>query len=448
MITRGITNGAVLQRRGNESDFILSADKAPALVYSGVSEGTAEAAEVGPGRYRITGIPCGGPYTLRAGEQVFHDVYIGDVWMLAGQSNMQGVGWYAPEDLVFAGENDVRALYMDNQWRRAKHPLHREFTAYDKVHTEVLHALPPSTSFNGVGPGLAFAQQMKRITGVPQGLICSAHGGTSLDQWSPAGKALGPDKSLYAAMLRRFADNGSHIRGIFWFQGCADAFENRGFDFRERTEALILACRDDMGYEGEALPFVQVQLGRVVHVKLPGLEENWTQIREAQRLISYEIPDTVTLSSVTCELDDLIHISGRSHRVLGRYAADVMASLCGYRPCTPPPVLSHCEMLRHPISGWATVDVTFDNLIGGLTSEGRPSGFCLAEKGKAPDTDFVYAVSLEGDTARLRIHREIPEVAGMALYYGYGLNPYANLTDRAGRAVPCFGPVAVPIKEE
>ncbi len=448
MTLRGIKDGCVLQRGVCGSDFIIETDISLEKVeYTGASCGTASVYKAGKGFYRVKGIPCGGPYEVTAGEKTFRSVYVGDIWMLAGQSNMQGVGWYSPDDLTYSAKEDVRALYMENEWRPAKHPLHREFMAYDKVHTEVLHALPPSTNFNGVGPGLSFAVRMSDITGVPQGLICSAHGGTSLDMWSPAGKKTGPDKSLYAAMLRRFYDTGRHIKGIFWFQGCADAFENRGGDFLYRTVDFIASCREDMTFFGEKLPFVQVQLGRVVHVKLPGLEENWTVIREAQRKIPDIAEDTATLSSVTCDLDDLIHISGKSHKKLGRYAADVMACMCGYRPCVMPPVLKKCILLRHPVSGWATIDVTFDNLTGGLAAQGRPSGFALAERGKAPETDLVYDVSLEGDTARLRIHREIEEVEDLLLYYGYGLNPYANITDEAGRAVPCFGPIKIEIRK-
>ncbi len=448
MIIHGIADGCVLQRGADGSDVIFRADgEINEISYSGASRGNAGIEKISDGVFRITGIPVGGPYEVKAGGKTYRDVYVGDLWMLAGQSNMQGVGWYSRQDLAFRGEDDVRALYMENEWRPARHPLHREFMAYDKVHTEVLHALPPSTDFNGVGPGLSFAQRMKSVTGVPQGLICSAHGGTSLENWNPAGKKDGPGKSLYAAMLRRFYDTGSHIKGILWFQGCADAFEDGGRDFGERTEKFIRSCRDDMNYCSEKLPFVQFQLSRVVHEKLPGLEENWTLIREAQRLIPYETEDTVTLGTITCELDDLIHISGKSHVRLGRYAADVMASMCGYRPSAMPPVLKKCVMFRHPVSGWATVDVTFDNVIGGLASEGRASGFSLAEPGKPPAIDYVYDVSLDGDTARLRIHREIGDVKGLLLYYGYGLNPYANVTDAAGRAMPCFGPVGFEIRE-
>ena len=46
--------------------------------------------------WRLTGIPVGGPYTLtisdKNGEVDFDNIYVGDVWILAGQSNMEGAG--------------------------------------------------------------------------------------------------------------------------------------------------------------------------------------------------------------------------------------------------------------------------------------------------------------------------------------------------------------------
>ena len=59
----------------------------------------------------------------------------------------------------------------------------------------------------GAGPGVSFANEMFRLTGVPQGLICCAHGGTTMAQWDPKLKKDG-DNSLYGAMLNRVKRNG------------------------------------------------------------------------------------------------------------------------------------------------------------------------------------------------------------------------------------------------
>ncbi len=452
---RGLMNGCVLQRGSdNRSDFLLQTDEPIGSVLyhplapqgeaarSSEEEGQAGIEPYADSLVRITGIPAGGPYRVVINRRyAFEPVYVGDLWVLAGQSNMQGVGWYREGDRQ-PPDDEVRALYMENIWRAAAHPLHSEWKAFDPVHTKVLHAVPPDTDYNGVGPGVSFGLRMKELTGVPQGLICCAHGGTSMAQWSPALRGLGPGGSLYAAMLRRFLDCGSHIRGIFWYQGCADAFEHTDDVFEEALTALISACRRDLSYGDEALPILQVQIGRVVHRPLPGLTESWSSIREIQRRLSDVLPDLLTLSSVTLTLDDLIHLDGVSQDRLGRQAAEAIHEYL--RSGKRPPRLASCRLYSHPVSGRAAIDLRFDGLCGGLCAGGRVGGFTIAPQGKPPAEDTVYAVSLSGDTATLRLHRPTEEALGCDLYYGYGLDPYANLTDGRKRAIPCFGPIRLP----
>ncbi len=444
----GIKNGMIMQRGNDDTcDIIVKSSEAlESFEFSGEITGKAEMISEEKGKYRIRGIPVGGPYTLDVDGEYYNDIYVGDVWVLAGQSNMQGVGWYTEADLSFEGDSFVRALYMEDKWGKAKHPLHSEWKAVDAVHTKVLGAIPPDTDYNGVGPGLAFGQRLYELTGVPQGLICSAHGGTSMAQWDPDIKNRGPEGSLYAAMQRRVMSNGGHIRGVFWFQGCADAFENRADCFYENTKKLINSVKADFLYPDEIpIAFIQVQLGRVIHKKLPMLEENWAVIREAQRLLSEELENVYTLSAINTELDDLIHISRESHTKLGKYAAETAyAHMNGRKPMIP--TLFGAVMYRHPVSGWAAVDVAFDGILGNLTSEGRANGFCLAPKGEAPTIDTVYSISLCGNKATLRLHYNVEDVNEYELYYGYGLNPYANLTDSGGHAMPCFGPVKIQPK--
>lgn len=333
---------------------------------------------------------------------------------------------------------------MENEWRPAKHPLHREYMAFDRVHVDVIGAVPPDTDYNGVGPGVSFALKMKELTGVPQGLLCCAHGGTDLNQWSPKISKLGPGKSLYAAMIRRFTDNGSHIKGIFWYQGCADAFENNSANFKILTEEFIKSSRNDMQFQfdHDYIPFLQVQIGRVVHKKLPGLEENWLKIREEQRRLSEEIDGVYTISSINLELDDLIHLSGESQKHLGKIAAEILFKHITFGKAKTP-YLKAVRIYKHPISGWATIDAEFGGLIGDLISSGRATGFTLSKKGKYPDTDMIYSVELNKNIATMRLHYELNEIKDYELYYGFGLNPYANITDEFGRSIPCFGPVCL-----
>jgi sialate O-acetylesterase len=54
---------------------------------------------------------------------------------------------------------------------------------------------------------------------------------------------------------------------------------------------------------------------------------------------------------------------------------------------------------------------------------------------------FEAAVGPTPDSVTLKLIGPIPR--GVQLWYGYGLDPYCNLTDGLDMAVPAFGPVAL-----
>src|SRR6202023_1447306 len=85
----------------------------------------------------------------------------------------------------------------------------------------------------GSGLGLPFAVEMVARTGIPVGLVPCAHGGTSMDQWSPALKDREGD-SLYGSMYRRFVAVGGRVRGVLWYQGESDASAKAAPEFEQK----------------------------------------------------------------------------------------------------------------------------------------------------------------------------------------------------------------------
>ena len=83
----------------------------------------------------LKGIPVGGPYEvcLAAGSENLRlkAVYVGDVWLLGGQSNMEGCGRM---DVPDPADLRVRAFSMDREWRVAQEPLHVLASSPDPVH--------------------------------------------------------------------------------------------------------------------------------------------------------------------------------------------------------------------------------------------------------------------------------------------------------------------------
>jgi sialate O-acetylesterase len=414
----------------------------PLRGFDGVSVGAAQRARF---RGRLQGLPAGGPYEieLRVESDAGHildsclvrNVMVGDVWILAGQSNMAGDGL-----LKEAAKPDprVRAFYMHDRWGVARDPIHNVADSMDPVHggrgdgkCSARRGRPGAV---GTGPGVAFGREMQRRTGVPQGLIPCALGGTSMAQWDPARKG-DEGRSLYGAMRRRFVKNGSRVAGVVWYQGCAEASESGVAAYSGRMKALVRAMRRDL--RNPRLPFVLVQIARVFGAE-PAHARWWNAIQDQQRRLSYAIARCAVVPAVDLDMEDAVHLSGAGQNRLGARLAQAMSVLMGDRKAGKPPIgLGKVVCDRHPINGTTDIQVQFSNVMGRLQSAGKPSGFSVRV---ASGGEALYRVRLKGDRAILNTAAGFGSTA--LLYYGYGTAPWCNITDSADRSLPVFGPVS------
>lgn len=393
-------------------------------------------------------VPTGGPYTLevRSGGGEASDrvagLLVGDLWVLAGQSNMEGVG-----DLVDVQPPNglVNSFDQTDRWGIAEEPLHRLADAADRVHWRRNPRKEPekltgeallkfiANRRKGAGLGLPFAAEMVRLTGVPVGLVPCAHGGTSMDQWSPALREQGGD-SLYGATLRRVRRVGGKVAGILWYQGESDANPKAAPVFQQKFEGLVASFRSDFGQP--ELPFYYVQIGR--HVAITNVAE-WNAVQEMQRQAEPTIPRSGMAPAVDLTLDDGIHVGVEDLKRLGARLARLACRdlFAGHAGCAgiqrgPRPVSARFEngILR----------VEFSQVNGKLVSEGRPAGFSI-HAGTGEPAALIYRIRLEGGAALLHIGGKLPE--GATLRYGAGKDPYCNIRDAADMAVPVFGPLAI-----
>ena len=378
-------------------------------------------------------LPVGGPYEVGAARQVL----VGDLWVLAGQSNMEGVG-----DLVEVESPSpfVHSFQSCERWAIAAEPLHWLAESPRPVHHALLGRDPIPDSpeqrdplrGKGVGPGLAFAKEYYARTGVPVGLIPSAHGGTSLTQWDPGLRDRGGD-SLYGATMERIAAVGGKIAGVLWYQGESEANPQDAEHFHDRASALTEAFRRDL--RRPDLPFYFVQIGCVFGDAGQGWgwsPEAWSTVREAQRRLAGVLPHSGMVTAIDLELDDLIHIGTPGQARLGRRLAGVATG----RP-TP-------DLVGARVEG-PSVRVAFSGLQGRLQAAGRPSGFSLRDAA-GRELPMVYKTTLDGSTAVLYLaldaqYNEARLQEGTYLWYGWGCRPYCNVTDDADMAIPAFGPL-------
>ncbi|MCW3061353.1 MAG: hypothetical protein JWQ02_3174 [Capsulimonas sp.] len=383
----------------------------------------------------VVELKTGGPYEVGDATEIL----VGDLWVLAGQSNMEGCG--RPIDMETSSPL-VHSFQSKEVWAVAEEPLHWLDESPRPVHRKINGMPPPLETLeprptgraNGSGLGLTFAKLIQARTGVPVGLIPCAHGGTSMDQWSPERDATEGDNSLYGATLSRIRVNGGKVAGILWYQGESDADGASVPLYMDRMVALIQAFRRDL--DQPDLPFYLVQLGSYVTAGAPGEAARWSAIRAEQRRLTTALPNVGMASAIDLDLDDGIHISTAGLKRLGKRLANVA---CGF----PTPTLAGVEKIQSSIGNYVTLRVSFDGARGGLRAEGRPTGFTLRDSDDA-DTHQIFKTTLEGDAAILHLSVETLPV-GLTLWYGYGLDPYCNITDAEDAAVPAFGPISLPV---
>ncbi len=81
------------------------------------------------------------------------DILVGDLWILAGQSNMQGAGVLAR---VEEPSKRVHSLDLADRWSVAREPLHQMWEAVDPVYWT------KSARSAGLGPSPSREERRKR----------------------------------------------------------------------------------------------------------------------------------------------------------------------------------------------------------------------------------------------------------------------------------------------
>lgn len=446
----GIQSGMVMQRdERNECVCVIGAACCGMLRTS-----LGSLTPLDNGRYQLRGIPTGGPYALTLsddeGAASFDHLYVGDVWLLGGQSNMEGVG-YIEDDPGYRPSPLIRSLRMDNQWVVAHPILHQYWLSPYPVYNSHESAPAPGTrQERGVGPGYYLAQEMLRRTGVPQGLISGALGGSCMGQWNPDRAPEEKGNNLYWTTMERVRLGGGRVRGIFWYQGCSEANEGGAGIFVENMKRMVAAFRRDL--EDAQLPFVQVQICRFTLPFGEGSDIWWNRIRELQRTLDTEIPVLDTVAVTNASMTDGIHISAASQMALGKNAAESMFRFCfdpeGKSTLFAPALERIFIATGRPRFGGA-IGVRYRNIHGVLRADGVPTGFALSSSPSRIDMAQICRVELEGNTVYLR--HELPEERLPELYcsYFFGTDSYANITDGAMRPLPAFGPLSlVDIRKE
>jgi len=278
-------------------------------------------------RWEITfeHVPAGGLYRIETymeyegwdglsstrGDMV-HNLGVGDIFVVAGQSNAAGRSKNTIED---SPELGVHLLRDSGVWALATHPL-GETTG--SVHIGHFENHNP-----GHTPWLHFAKLLKRELGYPIGLVMSAYGGAPLRWWNPE-----ENGSLHCNMLEQLADYRIHPKAVLWYQGEAEGYENAAESYLARFTQYVAALRRDLAQPD--LPVITVQVNRCMNPADLALDRQWGMVRQAQVEAARTIPGVYVLPSTDVALYDFIHNSAQGNLVIGeRCARCALAELYG-----------------------------------------------------------------------------------------------------------------------
>ena len=244
-----------------------------------------------------------------------------DLWLLAGQSNMDGRG--KAKDLPAAEREAVPgvSIFYRNPLASSERfcPLAPGFSWPPGYRGKL-----PSEAF---GPELSFARALRKgAPDVPLALIKGSRGGSSLrtdwrlgepDQPKTQGECYRCFVETWKLATAALAADGStfRLRGLLWHQGEADSGLSQA-DYLDLLTRFIARVRADVGRA--ELP---VLIGEVYD---NGKRDN---VRAAQRQAAEAIPHTVFVSAAGLQtFDNGTHFDAASQVTLGeRFAAAALA---------------------------------------------------------------------------------------------------------------------------
>ena len=268
-------------------------------------------------------------------------VYVGDVFVAAGQSNMevnytqyyntknlkldpnaspQGVFKYKdlPETIDDA---NVHFIVARNEAGTSQFPVAKEnqssWTEATKTNSQRLSYLAQF-----------FARELRESSpNVPIGIIQTAWGGTTINRHIKGG-------DIYASHIVTL--QGYPVAGVLWYQGCNDAVTNAdALAYGSQFTALINQYREV--FDDKELPFLYVQLAR-----WPGYQ--YTQIVRQAQLSALDNPNLNSTGNVgmTVSIDTdkgtsaTIHPLGKE--ILAKRMADQWKAMRGKKTVPSGPV--------------------------------------------------------------------------------------------------------------
>ncbi len=390
------------------------------------------------------------------------DVYVGEVWVCSGQSNMEmSLGGCADAKTHIENSANPKIRLFTVQKATADTPQ-------DNVNGKWVECGPKTVGgFSGVG--YFFGRDLQKALNVPVGLIHSSWGGTICEAWTPmhaleavpslnkeivepykvnypkqvekykedlkkyeaaaeaakkegkpAPKAPGnpstnPNRPavLYNAMIHPIENYA--IKGAIWYQGESNA--GRAEQYKTLFPTMIESWRKV--YHNDELGFYFVQLAPFMKIEEKPTDTDWARLREAQ-LVTLKLPHT-GMSVITDVGDEKDIHPKRKEPVGARLALAALATTYGQKNEPLGPLY---EALK--VDGDKAV-LSFKHVGKGLECKGEKLvGFTVAGE----DGVFHNAnAEIKGDKVVVSCEQVAKPIA---VRFGWANYPVTNLFNKDG----------------
>ncbi|MCA9201602.1 MAG: sialate O-acetylesterase, partial [Planctomycetales bacterium] len=411
---------------------------------------------------------AGGPFSLTvAGDgstAKVEDVYVGEVWLCSGQSNM--------------AMTVNRAANFEQEAAAAKFPQIRMFKESSAHATEPQEkpagswtVCSPETVAGFSATAYFFGRELHQELGVPVGLVNSSVGGTSIESWTSmpaqvnapgvqprlqawrsddeafdadaaqaryeqalkawekrrdAAKAAGtpiprrPAQPTQPRQDRNYPSNlfngkinplvGYTIRGAIWYQGENNAGRGYAHVYEAQLRTLIGDWRTRWG-QGD-FPFAWVQLPNFrAEQREPSETSGWVLVQEAM-LKTLAVPHTGM--AITIDIGEANDIHPRNKQDVGKRLA-----LWALHDVYEKDVVASGPVFKSARRDGNQMVIEFDHVGEGLKSrESELTGFAIAGK----DREFHWAeAKIDGPNRVIVSSPSVPEPA--AVRYAWAANP-------------------------
>lgn len=256
---------------------------------------------------------AGGPYdmtlTLNGEKRVISNILIGDVYIAAGQSNME-LTLKDTADIEYFNNENIRLFTEPNNVDEDNNPIHN---SADWIACEGKNA----NDFSAIG--YYFANELQKHSGVPVGIISCSKGASRVDTWT-APEYVNQESYLAMQTVRcgdydyyKFNQN-SYLylnkllnivpftnSGVLWYQGESNRGIVESVYYAEMLRIMINNWREIWN---DNLPFYIVQL--MPYIDNPEVSD-WAMIRAQQEKVSKTVDNTYLVSLVNTGESDKIH---------------------------------------------------------------------------------------------------------------------------------------------